>query len=235
MLKWPIHNSYTYIVNLKRIEQIYRDRGFLLSFWRCFLLVELGWDSLTRIFHFPDHQGLLILVWCPNCDPVPNSFKSKNFDGFVYTLCYSAKLDPPKNKVEDFFGGFTQPQFQILHRTGFKKSYNLQPNLHTVCRASFRIASCKAFLSAWQDLNGSWYVTSTGLTKMIWIVEHGQRSKVGMFIQILSQILKKQWLSEVSFKRCISEGASRVSLKHLLGQFKHEKRRCSWVISESWT
>lgn len=92
------------------------------------------------------------------------------------SLFFSAKLDPPKKKVKHFFLWFTQPQNQISHRTGFNKAYNLQPNLHTVCRASFRIASCKAFLSAWQDLNGSWYVTSTGLTKMIWIVQHGQRS-----------------------------------------------------------
>lgn len=39
------------------------------------------------------------------------------------SLFFSAKLDRPRNKVKTFFGGFTQPQNQVSHRNGFKKSY----------------------------------------------------------------------------------------------------------------
>ena len=124
---------------------------------------------------------ILILVWCPNCDPVPNSLKSNNFAGFVHTLFIPflfSQIGPSKKQSEDSFWGVL-PNLKIKYRTAMDSKMHIISNLtFTLCaehlfesrlvRLSFLLDKTSMEALCHFDWTNKSYLNSWTWTKVKW-------------------------------------------------------------------
>ncbi len=130
-----------------------------------------------------------ILVWCPNCDPVPNSFKSKKLWWvWLDTPVDSAKFGSSLTTKWRLFGGL--PNLKIKYHTVVDSKNRIISNLIFTLCAEHLFESRLVRLSFLLDKTSTEAVCHFNRTNKNYLKKLNMvKGQMGMFIQFLCQIL----------------------------------------------